>query len=310
VQIIETRVAKLQQQVEAATIRAPQDGLVVYATSLDRGGWGGREGPLQIGQQVFPNQLLMILPDTSEMVAAVRVQESLAGRVRPGQRVSVRVDAAGGKVFEGAVESIGVMAESGGWRDPNLREYIVRVALRDTQGANLKPAMRCEARVIMGAVENAVAVPVQAIFNDGPVRYVFVPQDGKFARVPVRVGRRSETLAEVSAGLSAGQSVLLVEPPAGLVVREPWNPSQLQLAGYRVGENGQIMTEAPEGRGGGRPAGTGRPSANGRPGAENGGRPAEGAAEGQRPAGAEEGRPQRGPAAQAPAGTTPTGPSR
>jgi HlyD family secretion protein len=143
--ILEAKLEKLKAQYAAATIRAPQDGLVVYATSLERGGWGGRgEGPLQIGQQVYPNQLMMILPDTSSMVAAVRVQESLAGRVRPGQPATVKIDAAGGRMFRGSVESIGVMAETGGWRDPNLREYTVRIAV-DPDGADLKPAMRAEA---------------------------------------------------------------------------------------------------------------------------------------------------------------------
>src|SRR5262245_9110642 len=124
--LIENRLKKLVADKESATMYAPADGLVVYSSSVDRNMWGRSEGPLQIGQQVYPNQLLIMLPDTSEMIAAVRINESLAGKVRPGQPVTVKVDAAGGAVFDGEVESIGVMAESGGWRDPNLREYTVK----------------------------------------------------------------------------------------------------------------------------------------------------------------------------------------
>lgn len=290
--ILEAKLAKLKAQFSAATIRAPQDGLVVYATSLERGGWGGRgDGPLQIGQQVFPNQLMMILPDTSSMVAAVRVQESLAGRVRPGQPASVKIDAAGGRIFGGTVESIGVMAETGGWRDPNLREYTVRIAV-DPAGTDLKPAMRAEARITLGSVEEAIAVPVQAVFNDGAVHYVYTPQGGRFVRVPVKLGRRSDTLAEIRAGVSEGATVLLREPTPAEILREPWNEAQLTLAGYKKNEEGQIIAE---GAGQGSPppgnAGRGRRPGGGQPGSAG-----EGA--GAQPAGGQGSRPSEG--------TTPT----
>ena len=292
--ILGAKLTKLSEQLVAATIKAPQDGLVVYGTSLERGGWGGRsEGPLQIGQQVQRNQLLMILPDTSAMVASVRVQESLAGRVRQGQPVLIKIDAAGGKTFSGSVESIGVMAESGGWRDPNLREYTVRVAI-DADGVDLKPAMRAEARIILGSVNDAITVPVQAVFNDGPVQYVFIPRGGRFTRVPVRLGRRSDTLAEVRAGLNVGDSVLLRQPMAGEMHREPWNEAQLTLAGYSKDQDGQIITVGgpaggsmtPGGRNIG--GGAGGPGGGGSSGGE-GRRPREGGTSG--PAAARAGQP-------------------
>ncbi|MCE7973037.1 MAG: HlyD family efflux transporter periplasmic adaptor subunit, partial [Leptolyngbya sp. PLA1] len=246
VAIIENRLNKLKADHANASIVAPSDGLVVYASSMERSMWGGRgEGPLQIGQQVYPNQLLMILPDTSMMVAAVKVSESLAGRIRAGQTVSVRVDAAGGAVFNGTVESIGVMAETGGWRDPNLREYTVRVALQ-TDRKDLKPAMRCEGRIILDRVTDALSVPVQAVFSDGPVQFVYTPKGSKFARTPVRVGRRSDLLAEVKGGLSEGDAVLVREPAPGEVLSEPWKNEALAAIGYTISPEGQVVPDAPE----------------------------------------------------------------
>lgn len=246
VSIIENRLNKLKSDLANTALVAPSDGLVVYASSMERFMWGGRgEGPLQIGQQVYPNQLLMILPDTSMMVAAVKVSESLAGRIRAGQVVSVRVDAAGGAVFNGTVESIGVMAESGGWRDPNLREYTVRVALQ-TDRKDLKPAMRCEGRIILDQVTDALSVPVQSVFSDGPVQFVYTPKGSKFARTPVRVGRRSDLLAEVKAGISGGDTVLVREPAPGEVLSEPWKNEALAAIGYTISPEGQVLPDAPE----------------------------------------------------------------
>lgn len=239
----EQRLAKLEQQLAACEITAPSDGLVVFATSIERNRWGGGgEGPLQIGREVYPNMLLIVLPDTSAMVASVRVHESLAGRIRPGQRATVTIDALGGNLLTGAVASIGVMAETGGMRDPNLREYAVRVMLDpSTVIAELKPAMRCDATITMGRVENALAVPLQAIFTDGAVRHVYAPRGTKYVKVPVSVGRRSDTLAEVSAGLTEGTRVLLREPSAGEVLNIPWDDAQLTAAGYTRDEKGEVI---------------------------------------------------------------------
>ncbi len=236
------RLEKLTKQVELATIVAPTDGLVVYATSIGRGRdmiMMGGDGPLQVGREVRPNEMLLILPDTTSMVASVRVHESLAGRVRPGLRVSLKIDAIEGQTFMGVVESVGVLAESGGWRDPNRREYKVRIAIEhDNSDGMLKPSMRAEAEIMLGAVEESLIVPVQAVFTEGPVQYIYTPQGGKFARVPVRVGRMSDDSAEIVGGLELGDRVLLREPDAGEVIAAAWDRSALEAVGVTVDEDG------------------------------------------------------------------------
>lgn len=259
----EEKLKNLQTQLAAATVVAPSDGLVVYATSLSSGGrggmGGGNDGPLQIGRSVFPNELIMVLPDTSDMMASVRVQESLSGRIRAGQVATVQVDAAGGKTFAGRVETTSVLAETGGWRDPNLREYTVKVALDQAalEGSGLKPSMRVDAAITLGEVEDVIAVPVQAVFNEGQVRFVYLQQGGKFVKSPVKMGRRSDSFAEIAAGVAVGDIVLLREPTAGEVLTLPWDKSKLELAGYTVDADGRPAVTGGGGRGPGGPEGGG-----------------------------------------------------
>lgn len=242
--IRENSLNKLRQQLEASTIKAPSAGLVVYATSMRRNGWGGNEGPLQIGRQVYPNELLVVLPDTSEMVASVQVHESLAGDIKPGMPATIKVDAANGKVFQGAVDSIGVLAESGGWRDPDRREYTVKIRIDGDQDiALLKPSMRCEARLTMGSVEDAIAIPVQGVFTDGPVRFVFAQKSGRYERVPIKLGRRSDTFAEILAGIEPGRTILLRDPAPSEVLAGGWDLAALQLAGYTLDDKGSPIVK-------------------------------------------------------------------
>ncbi len=242
-QLREEKLRELNEQLGYCVVVAPRDGLVVYGSSVQTNNWRWQsEGGLAVGKEVGNNDLLIALPDTTEMTASVKVHESIAGRVRPGQSVSVKVEAID-RTIPGVVRSVGVLAESGGWRDPNRREYTVKIDLDQeaARTAELKPTMRCEARIELGRVNDVVAVPVQAVFNDGPVRYVLRPAGvGRFERVPVMLGRTSDADAEISAGLEPGTSVLLRDPlPGEIINANQWDQAAIESAGYIIDENGE-----------------------------------------------------------------------
>ena len=261
------RLDEYRDQLTKCEIFAPRAGLVVYSSSVNRDDWRvQQEGPIAVGRQVRSNDMIIALPDTAEMMASVKVHESLAGRFRPGQDATVTVDAAGGLRIPAVVDSIGLLAEGGGWRDPNRREYTVKLSLTPSPEATarIKPSMRCEATVVLGSVEQRLSVPIQAVFNEGPVRYVYTPRGTRYVRLPVSIGQRSNTTAEVTAGLNAGDAVLLRRPEPGQVIAETWNTEQLLAAGYQIGDDGKPTM--PSTRQAGRPTGvlpTSAPAASG-----------------------------------------------
>jgi hypothetical protein len=57
-------------------------------------------------------------------------------------------------------------------------------------------------------------VPVQAIFRQGPVAFVYVQDGAGFAQRQVELGRASELNIEITKGLVSGDKVLLREPKA------------------------------------------------------------------------------------------------
>ncbi len=245
----EENFAKLERQIRDAEIKAPRAGLVVYASSMEnsRGGWGG-DTPLSVGREVRSNETLIILPDVTEMVAEVKIHESLAGRVREGQDARVTIEAVG-RTLDGKVASVGVLAASGGWRDPNRREYTVRILLDMDQArdAGLKPSMRCDAKITINSVKRAVSVPVQAVFVDGPVQFVYSPNGPRFDRLPVLMGRKSDTYAEIFKGLTVGTQVLLRSPEPAEVNDTAWTKEQLAAAGYTLDEEGKPALAMPAG---------------------------------------------------------------
>ena len=203
--------AKAQRQLEMCTITAPQAGLVVYQASL-QSGWRNREDPPEIGTELRRNRTVIVLPDTSKMVAEVKVNEALSGRIRAGQRAVAYSDALPNVAIDGEVLNVGVLAESGGWRDPNRRDYSVRIALDADPDLGLKPSMRCKSSIYVGEVTDAIFVPVQAIFREGRQAYVYMPGPDGFVATPVSPGRSSELYIEIRKGLEPGDQVLIRTP--------------------------------------------------------------------------------------------------
>lgn len=282
------RLQNLETQLGNTTLLAPIDGLVVYATSIDssNGGRGGGDAqPPQVGTELKPNELVILLPDTSRMVANLKVSEALSGRIKPGQRVTVYSDAMPNQPIGGSVTTVSLLAAAGGWRDPNRREYTVKSALDTDPTLGLKPAMRCKAEVLLGRVEDAVNIPVQAIFRQGPVAFVYVADGAGFAQRQVELGRASELMIEVKKGVNPGDRVLLREPKSFEIV------SKLDSSVFEMAN-----ASAPSGgAGGGATGGMGGGPRGGMPGGgAPSGAPSTGAADGAAPAG--------GPPSGAPAG--------
>lgn len=240
-------VKKLEEAIAGATMKATTGGMVVYATSLLPPWHFSGNGPIAVGRKLYPNEFVLALPDTSELVAKVKVSESVAGKIAPGQQVTLKVDALPGQTSTGVVESVGVLAERGDW-DENNREYSVKVLLNKPLHPKLKPSMKCEAEIRVDRAENALAVPLQAVFTEGAVRYVIAKRGGGVQRVPVRVDKRSERHASIAAGLNEGEMVLLRTPTPGEVKQEKWTEQQLASVGLRYGADGVIVpAEEPAG---------------------------------------------------------------
>lgn len=255
------RLSELKEQLKACIVMAPSDGLVVFASSLSGGERRGRDNdpPPQVGTELRQNELVMILPDTSRMIASMKVGEALSGRIKEGQSAVIYSDSVPGTAIPGTVLGVSVLAESGGWRDPNRRDYTVRVLLDADPELGLKPSMRCRGEIVLGQVENAITAPIQSVFRAGPLAYVYTTSEGGFAQTAVKIGRASEMEVEIVSGLDEGEDVLLRRPTAGEIVSE-------------------IDSKTIEGMfGGGRPGG--KPS--GRPGGRPGGKPAGVAAAGK-----------------------------
>jgi len=209
-EVIKRRMDHLQEQLADCTIKAPADGMVVYASSGDR--WAQTQ--IQEGAQVRERQTLMRLPDTTSMKATARIPESQVGKISEGLRAKVHV-AGFPQTLGATVTKISVLADSSQrWFNPDLKEYPVDLVLDETP-KSLKPGMGANVEILVSHLDNVLAVPLASIYSAGPDTYVFVRDDQKVRPVKVKVGQSNETHAQIKDGLEAGAQVLILQAGQG-----------------------------------------------------------------------------------------------
>ena len=202
---------KVLDQIAKCRIKAPVDGMVVYATTAT-GDRRGNQQPLAEGQDVRERQELIYLPTAAAMKAEIKVQESSLRKVSLGLPVRITVDALPGRVFYGAVSKIGLLPDAQSqWLNPDLTVYATEINLQGDMG-DLRPGMSCRAEIIVDQYDDALFAPVQAVTRVSGKATVYVKTGSGFAPRTIEVGLDNNRVIRVMSGLKEGEVVSLTPP--------------------------------------------------------------------------------------------------
>jgi HlyD family secretion protein len=197
---------RLHQQLERCTVKAPRQGMIVYAR-LPFG-----QGPIAPGATVCFQQPLFSLPDLTRMQVQTRIHESRIGRVKVGQRAIIRLEADPDSPLRGTVTRIGALADFRGPReDGGVKTYTTIVQIDDLPAdAGLSPGMTAEVTIQVEKIPNALVIPVQALAESesGPIVYV-IGRDGAARCRQIDVAENNEEWVRIKSGLEAGETVAL-----------------------------------------------------------------------------------------------------
>lgn len=201
----ETRVKDLENAYQTLNIYAPKPGMVIYAK--DRFG-----DKIKTGATVSRwNPVIATLPDLSKMISVTYVNEIDISKVKPGQKVTLGIDAFPDKKMEGEVVSVANIGQPLPKSDAKVFEVRVRLFGSDR---DLRPAMTSSNVIQTGIFRDEIYVPSDAIFENDSLRYVFL--QGKYTvRQIVESGAENENYTIIKKGLHRGDKVLLSPPLNG-----------------------------------------------------------------------------------------------
>ncbi|MCB0668184.1 MAG: HlyD family secretion protein, partial [Saprospiraceae bacterium] len=181
---------------------APDDGMVIY----DRN-WNGKKGP---GSQISAwDPVVAELPDLSEFISVIYVNEVDISKVKKGQSVKIKVDAFPEKVFDGLVNDVANIGQQLRNQDAKVFEVVVQVNEADSV---LRPAMTTSNEVLVYSYDDVLSVPLEAYQKNDSIEFVVVKVGNGFVKREVvgHVSNSDEIV--IAAGLDETDLVCLTLP--------------------------------------------------------------------------------------------------
>ncbi|MEM6709166.1 MAG: efflux RND transporter periplasmic adaptor subunit [Pseudomonadota bacterium] len=197
---------QFEDQRSKTQVRAPIDGVV---TSLD----------IEVGETAvssttnIPGSGLLTISDPSNIITEVNVDEADIADVRVGQAAEIVAVAYPNQPLTGVVQFIANTAKLGA-HSQGL-SFLVRIAITDTNGIQLRPGMSCRAAIYTAGEEALLSVPIQGVVieedlttrSQQPV--VFVLRDGEAKKLKVKTGLSDDSFQQVIEGLEANDQVIV-----------------------------------------------------------------------------------------------------
>ncbi len=189
--------------IERMSIKAPQAGVVVYKARR----WNNEK--YKRGDDAWPGQVIMELPNLQRMQVAAEIPEPDAGRVQVGQAVEIRLDADPSRIFHGRIESLGRFFRPRSLEKPSM-VFDATVHIDAPDSDLMRPGMAAQVAITVEAISDALLVPENAVNFGSAGAYLRAGGAvGRLRRVPVEVGRRSGGVIEVLSGVEEGVRVLV-----------------------------------------------------------------------------------------------------
>lgn len=198
-----SKLASLQDLEKEFRIIAPKKGMVIYKRE-----WGGRKR--KTGSTISPwDPGVATLPDLSEMQSKTYINEVDIRKVKQGQKVLIGLDAFPDASLTGEVIEVANVGEDREDSDSKVFEIIIRVNESDS---TYRPGMTTSNQIVTKTLEQVLQVPLEAIFNQEGITYVYLKDGVGISKQEVKIGPSNDEFAVIEAGLEPDAEVFLTEP--------------------------------------------------------------------------------------------------
>jgi len=204
----QSELARLDAQVAACVLKAPQDGQVVYANPRDS---RSDQPMIEEGTTVRERQAIINLPDLTAMKVVTRVHESRISMIRTGLPALVKIDAYPDELLRGVVDSVGsVPTASNSWnRDIKEYEAVIRIVEEPEKIRKLRPGLTAGVDVLVEERADVLQVPIQSIITIGAHHFTFVAGDRDARQREVKIGQTNDRMVEILDGVKADELVVM-----------------------------------------------------------------------------------------------------
>lgn len=204
---VKRQLQNARQDLALTEITAPSPGMVVQREEYRA---SQRRKP-RVGDLLVKNQPILDLPDLNSMIVKTKVREIDLFKIENGKLTTIEVDAYPNLNLAGKVTFIGILAMSEGMRAGDEKCFEVKVAI-DQSDARLRPGMTARVVIHADSVNNALSVPIHAVFEFDKKHYCYVEKGDGYVMQPVSIGLNNEQWTSIENGLNENDRICLTKP--------------------------------------------------------------------------------------------------
>ena len=200
----EARLKEAHETLDKLSMVSPSDGIAIISHN-----WS-TQNKYQIGDQMWPNNTLMQLPNLSKLKTKININEVDISYITRDLRVEVKPDAFSDSTFTGRVIHVANLAVNKD-NNSNIKVFPVEILL-DQAHKNLLPGLTVSCRVVIDEIEDVQYIPLEALHTEGNIKYVYRRKGGEYERVEVQTGLTNSDYVIITEGLKRNDHVALIDP--------------------------------------------------------------------------------------------------
>ena len=199
----ERKLQLVEDRLRKTKVLAPMDGTVLAAAVPLA------EGMVVIAAASVNNgTTLMTIANLSKLLVDMQINQVDYRALSPNQVVKLRAESLKDIEMEARISFISPVAVA----KNSVKGFQVK-ALIDKPNERLRPGMTVNIIIPIGSANDAVSVPISAVFKgEGRNKVVYVRHGESTEKRDVKIGVTNTDFAQVISGVTEGEEILLVEP--------------------------------------------------------------------------------------------------
>ena len=198
------RLKEAHETINKLYLISPSSGIAIISQNWSTG------NKFQVGDQTWRNFPLIQLPDLSVLKANVKINEVDFSKIIKGLRVEIKPDAFSDSAYSGVVKSVANLAIN---KDGSskIKVFPVEISIKESS-KKLLPGLSVSCRIIVGEIENALLMPLDALQTNVDETFVYKKTNKGFEKVLVETSSNNSDYIIITKGLEENDKVALSNP--------------------------------------------------------------------------------------------------
>lgn len=206
------RLETAKEILESLTVKSSATGLAIVSESRRSG------EKLKVGDEVWNNMPLVIIPEMNEMKVIMKVSETDFKYISENDSVSFTFDAMPGNWATGKITKMLPVGQPYS-RDSKVKFFEIEASV-DSFLEMPEPGFSANCRVILNYINDTITIPQVAIFDEDSIKVVYVKKNRAFEKREIKTGMSSQKEAIVMEGLNINEEISLIKPSSSLIKGE------------------------------------------------------------------------------------------